>query len=49
MSKYEFVKSLKKYPITIQQRHTLKGQALSGDLDGAKKGLQKCLAKNNSK
>lgn len=49
MSKYEFVKSLKKYPLTSQQRHTLKGQALSGDLDGAMKGLQKCLAKNNFK
>ena len=47
MSKYEFVKSLKKYPLTSQQRHTIKGQALSGN--GAMKGLQKCLVKNNSK
>lgn len=49
MSKYDFVKSLKKYPLTSQQRHILKWQALSGDFDGAMKGLQKCLVKNNSK
>lgn len=49
MDKYKFVKSLKHYPLTTQQRHTLKGQALSGDVEGAMKGLRKCLAKNSSK
>lgn len=49
MDKYKFVKSLKYHPLTTKQRHTLKGQALSGDIDGALKGLKKCLAKNNSK
>lgn len=40
-----FLKRLKifKKVLTRQERKTLKGQALSGDLDGAKKGLDKIL------
>lgn len=40
-----FVYSLKKYrqTLTKQQISTIKGQALSGDLEGAKKGLTKLL------
>jgi len=30
--------------LTKQQMHTLKGQALSGDLDGAKKGLSRLIS-----
>lgn len=32
-----------KYYLTKQQKKTLKGQILSGDIDGFKKGLKKCL------
>jgi hypothetical protein len=40
-----FLKRLKifKKVLTRQERKTLKGQALSGDLDGAKKGLDNLL------
>ncbi len=40
-----FVKSLKKYQnkLSKQQLKTLRGQALSGNLAGAKKGLIKLL------
>lgn len=40
-----FLKRLRifKKVLTVQERKTLKGQALSGDLDGAKKGLDKLL------
>ncbi len=31
----KFIKSLKTMPLTAQQRRTLKGQALNGDLKGA--------------
>jgi len=42
-----FIKTLKRQigKLSKQQIYTLKGQALSGDLDGAKKGLVK-LASN---
>lgn len=38
---------LKKYKnkLTKQQMKTFKGQILSGDIDGFKKGLKKCLIK----
>jgi hypothetical protein len=41
-----FIKTLKTQigKLTKQQMHTLKGQALSGDLDGAKKGLSKLIS-----
>ena len=38
---YKFIRGLRKYDLTKQQRKTLRGQALSGDLIGAKKGLEK--------
>ncbi len=36
-----FIKHLKKSDLTPQQFKTLKGQALSGDIVGARKGLYK--------
>lgn len=38
-----FIKSLKDSNLTRQQIKTLRGQALSGDVDGAIKGLEKIL------
>lgn len=38
-----FIKSLREYPLTSNQRRTLRGQALSGDMDGARSGLRKIL------
>lgn len=40
-----FIKSLRFYRLTCQQRKTLRGQALSGNLAGAKAGLQKIVHK----
>lgn len=37
----KFIKCLKTLNLTKQQKRTLKGQALSGDLEGAKKGLER--------
>lgn len=34
-----------KNKLTKQQMKTFKGQILSGDIDGFKKGLKKCLMK----
>lgn len=46
-----FLKRLKifKKVLTAQERKTLKGQALSGDLAGAKKGLDKILKREREK
>lgn len=44
----EFIKSLRSAQITPQQRKTLRGQALAGDLKGAKKGLQRLLSAKES-
>jgi len=43
---YIFIKILKSQTgkLTKQQLHTLKGQALAGDLVGAKKGLSKLIS-----
>lgn len=38
-----FIESLKFYELTAQQRKTLRGQAIAGDLEGAQKGLQTIL------
>lgn len=35
-----------KYKLTRQQYLTLKGQLKKGDIDGARKGLFKCMYKN---
>lgn len=45
----EYIKLLKqhKFEITKQQYKTFKGQILSGDVEGFKKGLKKVL--NNNK
>lgn len=45
-----FVKHLKKYQhqLSKQQLKTLRGQALSGDLAGAKRGLIKLLRKEKT-
>lgn len=48
MDKYKFVRSLRNYPLTRQQVKTLRGQALSGDVAGAIKGLQKCIEINRA-
>ena len=43
-----FVKSLRNHDaLSQQQKRTLKGQALSGDLEGAQKGLDKLLRAMN--
>lgn len=34
-----FLKQLKSFDLTLQQRSTLRGQAKAGDLQGAQKGL----------
>lgn len=41
MDKVKFLMDLKQYKVVLpkQTMKTLKGQALSGDLEGAKKGL----------
>lgn len=46
-----FLKRLKifKKILTVQERKTLKGQALSGDIEGAKKGLDKILKREREK
>ena len=43
----EQLKILKKYKykLTKQQYQTLKGQILSGNIEGFKKGFKKCLMK----
>ena len=45
-----FIKSLKKHQgrLSKQQLKTLRGQALSGNLAGAKKGLTKLLRREKS-
>jgi hypothetical protein len=36
-----FIRSLKNYPLTTQQKKTLRGQAFAGDLAGAISGLER--------
>lgn len=44
----KFIIALKRSELTAQQKRTLKGQALAGDLKGAQKGFQKLTeAKQN--
>lgn len=44
----EFIRELKKYRGILPRNtiKTLRGQALNGDLEGAKKGLEKILKLN---
>lgn len=46
----QFMSELKKHrhDISKQTISTLKGQALAGDVEGARKGLDKALSKNQS-
>lgn len=41
----EFIKTMREYQplMTAQQVRTIKGQALSGDIDGARKGLRRII------
>lgn len=45
-----FIKELKKHRHTLPKQtiSTIRGQALSGDLEGAKRGLETALNKNQS-
>lgn len=45
----DFIRNLKhnKRQLTLQQYRTIKGQALSGDIDGAKKGLCKIIKRRH--
>ncbi len=39
----KFIKMVGKSPLTAQQKKTLRGQAIAGDLDGARKGFEKLM------
>jgi hypothetical protein len=43
----EFLRTLKYHRLTSQQRKTLRGQALAGNLPAAQAGLRKIVAKGN--
>ena len=43
-----FIRSLKYHRLTSQQRKTLRGQALAGNLTAAQVGLRKILSKGIS-
>ena len=44
---HEFVRSLRYYRLTSQQRKTLCGQALAGNLPAAKAGLHRIVKKGD--
>jgi len=44
---YDFIRSLKNYPLTLQQKKSLRGQSLAGDLVGAIKGLNRISMQNH--
>lgn len=44
----KFIKHLKQSGLTPQQFKTLKGQALNGDIIGARKGLNKIKGRNST-
>lgn len=48
---YDFVRSLSAHrgKLPAQELRTIKGQALSGDLEGAAKGLSKCISAHSRK
>lgn len=50
MSINKFIRLLKQYKniLSKQQIKTMRGQALNGDLNGARKGLEKLLNKYNT-
>ena len=43
----EFLRALKYHRLTSQQRKTLRGQALAGNLPAAQVGLRKIVSKGN--
>ena len=43
----EFLRALKYHRLTSQQRKTLRGQVLAGNLTAAKTGLRKIVSKGN--
>ena len=43
----EFLRALKYHRLTSQQRKTLRGQALAGNLTAAKAGLRKIVSKGH--
>ena len=43
----EFLRALKYHRLTSQQRKTLRGQALAGNIVAAKAGLRKIVSKGN--
>lgn len=46
---YCFLKQLKFSGLTAQQKKTLRGQAIAGDLEGAKKGFYKLMTTQTRK
>lgn len=40
---YKLLKTIHKSPLSSQQKRTLKGQILAGDVEGAKKGFEKLM------
>ena len=42
-----FIRSLRYHHLTSQQRKTLRGQALAGNLTAAQAGLRKIVSKGN--
>lgn len=40
---YKLLKTIHKSPLTAQQKKTLRGQAIAGDVEGAKKGFEKLM------
>jgi hypothetical protein len=38
---YKLLKTIHKSPLTGQQKRTLRGQVLAGDVEGAKKGFER--------
>lgn len=45
--KQRMIRELRDLPLTAQQKRTLKGQILAGNLEGARKGIEKLLEKQN--
>lgn len=43
-----FCKELKWSGLSPQQKRTLRGQAFAGDLEGARKGLEKLMRRQNT-
>lgn len=40
---YKLLKAIHKSPLTAQQKRTIRGQVLAGDVEGAKKGFEKLM------